>query len=152
MTPSGHPDARAFAADRLLKGERMALAVALAAALSVGVQPAAADPLPSGQMVELIESILEAQPNGDTWLRLRYLAPAIAPGPGAVGFDTAADDMLALCRRDGLAMLQESSAAIALIVVSLADRRLAFGTSDPDAVQYFEAFRPENDDCIWEEF
>ncbi len=28
MTPPGHPDARAFAADRLLESERMALAVA----------------------------------------------------------------------------------------------------------------------------
>jgi len=138
----------------------LALAGAVLAALAAAwvLWPPAPAPtpgapaLPSGQQVRLMEALWDAQPGGETWLRLRYLAPAIAAGPGEVGFEAAADDMLFLCRRDGLGMLRESRRAVALIVVSLSDRELEFGASNPGAMQYFEAFRPQEGDCIWEEF
>ena len=38
------------------------------------------------------------------------------------------------------------------IVISLADREVAFGASDPAATQYFDQFSIENGDCIWEVF
>ena len=37
-----------------------------------------------------------------------------------------------------------------VIVISLADRVTEFGVSDPEATQFFEAFRLSNDTCIWE--
>jgi hypothetical protein len=38
------------------------------------------------------------------------------------------------------------------IIISLEDRPVPFGEADPEAVQYFEAFRVENGACIWEVF
>ena len=37
-----------------------------------------------------------------------------------------------------------------MIVVSLADRETEFGQSDPDVTQFFEAYRPVDNTCIWE--
>ncbi len=108
--------------------------------------------LPSGQEVALIEALWEDQGGGPWWLRLRYLAPAIAAGAGQVDADAATDDMLALCRRDALPMLESDSRPVEQIIVSLSAEAVEFGASAPDVMQYFDAYRPEDGDCIWEEF
>jgi hypothetical protein len=38
------------------------------------------------------------------------------------------------------------------VIISIADRPVKFGEPDPDAVQVFEAFRPEGKSCVWEGF
>ena len=37
-----------------------------------------------------------------------------------------------------------------VIVVSLSDRATQFGEPDPEATQFFEAFRVVDEICIWE--
>lgn len=108
--------------------------------------------LPSGQEVSLIEVLWEDQDGGPWWLRLRYLAPAIAAGAGQVDADVATGDMLALCRRDALPMLESDSRPVEQIIISLSAEAVEFGASAPDVMQYFDAYRPEDGDCIWEEF
>jgi len=38
------------------------------------------------------------------------------------------------------------------IIIVLSDREVEFGVADPDATQYFEAYRPEDGACFWEGF
>lgn len=125
------------------------------AMLAAGTMPAHAlapgDPVgvPSGAAVSLIEVLPDALDDG-LWLRLRFLSPAIAE-PG-YPFDAAVDDMLHLCRQIGLPMLENAYPSAVRIVVSLSDRMVEFGAQDAEATQFFEAFLPEDGDCIWEEF
>ena len=148
-------------------GRRLAGALLLGAGLAGGTwavsgwlwrpappAPVAAVPvdLPSGQEVTLIEALWEDQDAGLWWLRLRYLAPAIGGGAAQVDAEAATGDMLALCRRDALPMLETDSRTVEQIIVSLSAETVAFGTSAPGITQYFDAYRPENGDCIWEEF
>jgi len=117
--------------------------------------PEAATPaqgVPTGQPMRLLEAIFEDQGSGQTWLRLRFVAPRIGEGAGRVPFSEAAADMEFLCRRVGLPVLERSGRPVVLIVVSLAAEETIFGESQPDVIQFFEAFRPESDDCIWEEY
>lgn len=139
-------------AERALSGG----ALALAAALSAG--PAAAQelrlvPVPSGQEVRLIEVFLDPQ-EGDEglWIRFRFLAPGIAAGPGAVPFEVAAADMEHLCAAFALPLIAARGLAPDLVVISLSDRPVAFGQTDPAATQYFEAFVIDGEDCLWEPF
>ncbi|MEX3316042.1 DUF6497 family protein [Sulfitobacter sp. PS-8MA] len=113
------------------------------------VGPAAAFDVPSGQPVELQEVLVE-ELGGETWLRFRFIAPQIAKGPDAIAYDLAAQDMAHLCDAVALPYMAEHALAGQMIVVSLADRPVAFGAADPEATQFFEAFRPKDNACIWE--
>lgn len=108
--------------------------------------------LPSGQSVTLIETILNTPgPNGMV-ARFRFLAPQINPANGAVDLDTASNDIAWLCQNYALARVSDLGPIPSQIIVSLEDRAVPFGESDPEAVQFFEAFRIENGSCIWEVF
>jgi hypothetical protein len=124
--------------------------LAAIAAVTVAA-PVAASDLPSGQEVVLHEVLIDAQSDA-TWLRFRYLAPQIAVGAGQIPFDSAGQDMMALCQNFALPYMSEHALVADKIVVSFMDRITEFGVPDPDAVQYFEAFRPEGNSCIWDEF
>jgi hypothetical protein len=134
----------------MVKGAQMIRMAVVAGALAALAQVAGAQgQLPSGQDVMLTEVLAEPMPDG-LWLRLRFLAPAI--GVGTLDFDTATGDMHALCRAVGLPMLRTDHPQAVGIIVSLSDRAVEFGVSDPEATQFFEAYRVQGDDCIWEEF
>ncbi|MGJ8616077.1 MAG: DUF6497 family protein, partial [Sulfitobacter sp.] len=62
----------------------------------------------------------------------------------------AAADMFELCATLALPYIAQYELESQIIVVSFADRITEFGVSDPDATQFFEAFRPQGDTCIWE--
>tara|TARA_R110002049_G_scaffold46486_1_gene135069 strand:- start:986 stop:1324 length:339 start_codon:yes stop_codon:yes gene_type:complete len=111
----------------------------------------AASDLPSGQEVVLHEVLIDKQ-SDTTWLRFRYLAPQIAAGEAQIAFDAAGNDLLTLCQTFALPYVAEHALIVDKIVVSFMDRITEFGVTDPDAVQYFEAFRPEGDSCIWDDF
>ena len=111
--------------------------------------PALAIDVPSGQVIDLQEVLVEDM-GEETWLRFRFIAPQIAEGPDAIAYDLAAPDMEHLCAVVALPYMIEHALVGQVIVVSLADRAVEFGAADPEATQYFEAFRAQNDTCIWE--
>lgn len=101
-------------------------------------------PVPSGQLVELLDVVANAPgPDGLT-ARFRFVAPAIA---GAVDFDAASADMAWLCQNYALPRIAGTGPQPAQIVISLSDRPVAFGDPDPDVIQYFEAYRPTAGQC-----
>ncbi len=108
--------------------------------------------VPSGQEITLLDVVMDAPgPDGLT-ARFRFLAPAIARVGGTVDSEMAAADMQALCQEYVLPRLANTGPTPAQVVVSLSDRSVAFGDADPDATQFFEAYRVEDGNCIWEAF
>lgn len=122
---------------------------ALWTALALAATPALALDVPSGQPVTLQEVLVD-EVGPQIWLRFRFVAPDIARGAGRVEYDTAADDMTHLCGALALPYLAQYDLTGDVIVISLADRPTTFGQPDPDTTQFFEAYRVENDICIWE--
>lgn len=121
------------------------------AALLLLATPLSAADVPSGQEVVLHEVLVDAQDTA-TYLRFRFLAPQIAAGDGQVTFDVAGQDMMHLCASVALPYMADYALAGDKIVISFMDRITEFGQADPDAVQYFEQFRPEDGVCMWDEF
>lgn len=108
--------------------------------------------VPSGQTVTFLDVVHEAPgPDGLTY-RFRFVAPAIARVGGTVGSDQALEDMAALCESYALPRLAALGPQPSQIIISLADRAVPFGQPDPEATQFFEAFRPEGSGCVWEGF
>ncbi len=108
--------------------------------------------VPSGQPVTLLGVVMSAPgPDGLT-ARFRFLAPEIARDTGGVDFDTASRDMAHLCQVYALPRIANTGPQPEQVVVSLSDREVPFGEADPEATQFFEAYRVENGTCIWEAF
>lgn len=125
--------------------------VKLSLTLAALAGPLAAADLPSGQQATLHEVLVDKQ-DTVTWLRFRFLTPQIAVGAGQITYDSAGADMMQLCQDFALPYMAEYTLAADKIVISFMDRITEFGEPDPDAIQYFEAFRPEGGICIWDEF
>ena len=109
--------------------------------------------VPSGQPVSLQEVVLNAPgPKGLT-ARFRFIAPQIARGGGTIDFDTASADMDHLCTSYALPRIATlTGPRPAEVVISLSDRPVAFGDSQPEATQFFEAYVIEGEECLWEAF
>lgn len=105
-------------------------------------------PVPSGQTVTLIDTVGDAAGPAGLTLRFRFLAPDLA----GMDFDLAAGDMRALCESYALPRVPQTGPIPQQIVISLADLRVEFGDSNPDATQYFEAFSIADGHCIWEPY
>ncbi|AXI47474.1 hypothetical protein C1J03_16555 [Sulfitobacter sp. SK012] len=123
----------------------------LLAALIFVATPLAAADVPSGQQITLHEVLVDSQPES-TWLRFRFLAPQIARGDTQLDYATAAPDMVHLCDALAVPYIAKYELEADVIVISLMDRITDFAVPDPDATQFFEAFRIENASCIWEDF
>ena len=156
MRPELHDDEdpRIRPIARLAFAAGIAFAVMLAAiALAPRAQPQGLPegPLevPSRQIVTLQEAFWEEQEDGALWLRLRFVAPRIGSGPGEYGFDVVEWDMAHLCETLGVPWALEGGAEI--IVVSFAAEEVEFGATAPEVAQFFEAYRPVDDECVWEE-
>jgi hypothetical protein len=106
--------------------------------------------LPSGLEASLLEGFVEVQPDGARWARFRYVMPALSQ-PDA-GFDRVQYDFVTLCEAQARPMLEQAGEDVALVVVSLMDKALEFGQSDPGTAQYFETFAIREGRCIWEDF
>ena len=89
--------------------------------------------LPSGGEVVLHEVLLDDL-SGQTWARFRFVAPGIA-APGSVDDDSGYDDMSYLCDKVAVPYLAENHLVPDRVVISLADRVVPFGYSDPGAAQ-----------------
>ncbi|MFP7571595.1 DUF6497 family protein [Marivita sp. S2033] len=101
--------------------------------------------VPSGQPVTFQEVLQEA-----AVYRFRFVAPQI----GAAGreYEDVERDMQHLCESYALPRLPEGDAQPDQIVISLSQSESEFGVADPEIVQYFEAYRVENETCILEFF
>lgn len=105
--------------------------------------------VPSGQAVQLQDAIWNVDGPLGLTLRFRFVAPAIAPG-GGVDVETAQADMQALCDRFALPRVPGIGPQPVQVIISMADRALPFGEAAPEATQYFEAYRLEDGQCVWE--
>jgi hypothetical protein len=121
------------------------LAFALLPAALAGA--AAAEPIttPSGAAVTLFDVVIEPEAG---LARFRFLAPEIATRP----FDAVQDDFPWLCANVALPALAANGQGVAEVIVSLSDRELPLGATDPDAAQYFEGFRIADGACIWDPY
>lgn len=116
---------------------------------SLGFIPPAAlsQAVPSGQPITLTE-VLEDVVGGEDWLRLRFVAPQIARDGGTVSYEMAEADFAHLCDKVARPYLVEYALDPDVVVISLMDRRVDFGATDPEVTQFFEAFRIADDACI----
>jgi hypothetical protein len=111
---------------------------------------------PSGQEVTLLETLWNVPGPEGIVTRFRFLAPAInpatAPDGKGIDFAAAAADLAWLCDSFARETVVQAGPLPAQIILSFEDRPLPFGEAAPDAVQFFEAFRIENNTCIWEAY
>ena len=109
-------------------------------------------PVPSGQAVTHLDTVQAVPgPEGLT-IRFRFLAPAIAREGGTVSAEAAQEDMEWLCQNYALPRLPLTGPVPEQVVISLSDRPVEFGAPAPEATQFFEAFRVEENTCHWEAF
>ncbi|MCT8330381.1 DUF6497 family protein [Albidovulum sediminis] len=105
--------------------------------------------LPSGMVVSYLDTIHSAPgPEGLT-IRFRFVAADLALRPAD---EATLADMTWLCETYALPRLASTGPVPEQVIITLADRPVEFGTADPEATQYFEAFRPEGETCEWEVF
>lgn len=103
-------------------------------------------PVPSGQPLNFLDFISEQD---GLLVRFRFLAPQIGTG---YDYMTVFPDFQALCDEQVMPVLLQNGLEPAQIVLSMSAAEVEFGQDDPNVLQFFEIFRPENDICIWEEF
>lgn len=107
--------------------------------------------LPSGQSVTLSE-VLQDRVGSEDWLRFRFVAPQIAREGGDISYAQAEADFEHLCTHVGRPYLVEYDLAPDVVVITLMDRPVPFGTADPQATQFIEAFRIVDDACVLDSF
>lgn len=109
--------------------------------------------VPSGQQITFHEAIYGEESTRGPAVRFRFLAPSIARSKNMIGFPEAEEDMAVLCQDYVLPVLAaEQMQQPSQIIIVLSDRPVVHGTTDPEATQFFEAYRPEDGLCIWEGF
>jgi hypothetical protein len=107
--------------------------------------------VPSGQEITLQDVIWNAPGPEGLALRFRFLAPGIGPG-GVVDVETASADMQFLCDSFALTRIAEGGPQPEQVIISLSDVPVVFGEPAPEAVQFFESYRIEDGQCVWELF
>jgi hypothetical protein len=105
--------------------------------------------LPSGLSVTLQEFFVDTLPDGSNQARFRFVAPELGQG---AGFAQVEADFPVLCENVAVPALAETRPDVAQVIISMAEKPMEFGATDPSTIQYFEAFRIENGSCIWEVF
>jgi hypothetical protein len=105
--------------------------------------------VPSGQPVSFHDSIVDRPATGLT-ARFRFIAPQLATHLQTNGYAAVEVDLAYLC--ETYAVKRIAAPLPALIVVSMSEVPVEFGSYDPDVTQVFEGYRPEGDTCAWEAF
>lgn len=131
---------------------RLTAALAASLLLAAGAceddaQPAGdAVAVPSGRAVQALDVITDLHgPEGAT-ARFRFVVPGLRPDEDASADMQALCDSYALPRTEGMVPPPQQ------IVITFANRAVPFGEAAPDAVQFFEAYSPQDGACIWEMF
>ncbi|HHS89391.1 MAG TPA: acetolactate synthase [Rhodobacteraceae bacterium] len=101
--------------------------------------------LPSGRQVVLLDVIRGMPEQTDSWF-FRFLDPTLGPN---VDFGALEPDMQALCEDVALSQIGKD---VARVTIALLDREVPFGTAAPGAVQVFEAYSVDGQNCEWEPF
>jgi hypothetical protein len=101
--------------------------------------------VPSGSEVRYLDTITNVPGQDGLTYRFRFVSPTIDA-------DKAPDDMLALCNTFAIDRLPTTGPIPNQIVITLSDRPTLFGQLSPEVTQFFEAYRVENGQCIWELF
>ena len=104
--------------------------------------------VPSGREVRLIEIVTNAPGPEGAAARFRFLVPGLTEED----IPASADDMQALCDTYALPRIDGMVPAPQQIIISLAGADVPFGQAAPDVVQFFEAYRVEDGNCIWAAF
>ncbi|MBW4707557.1 hypothetical protein KX928_07140 [Roseobacter sp. YSTF-M11] len=125
----------------------MSFVAAFAFTASFAVHPVIE--VPSGQPLELYEVLVD-EVGAEAWVRFRFLAPDISRLGGTVSFADAEGDLAYLCAQVALPYLSEFALSADVVAVTLLDRPVEFGQSDPDATQFIDVFRVTSGSCIWE--
>jgi hypothetical protein len=120
--------------------------------LDVTLGDGAAIAVPSGQAVTLLDIIWNSQGPEGPAPRFRFVAPAIAKNGGSVDYEVTEADVMDLCQTYVITALAQKGVAAPLVLVSIADRAVEFGVSDPEATQYFETFSIDGSTCSREIF
>lgn len=108
--------------------------------------------LPSGLTVEVLEKFLEVKADGtNNFARFRFLAPKLSD-VAEMEYEMRLKDMDVLCRDYAIPHVKVTKSQIDRVVISLSDKPIEFGATDPSVMQFFESYRIENGACIWEEF
>lgn len=139
------------------RGGRAILAVLATIASGAGAQEVALGApelvlVPSGQELFFLDTVQSAPGPDGLAIRFRFVAPAIARDTGTIGAEAAQSDMEWLCNNVALPRLPTTGPMPSQIIVSLSDRKVAFGAAAPEATQYFEAFTVADGRCVWEAF
>jgi hypothetical protein len=128
------------------------IVVGVAGLWTVLSAPVAAIGLPSGVEADVHEVLIE-EIGTESWLRFRMIAPQIGrQRDDAPDFALLEQDFPHICETLVLPYLVEYELNPDRVVISVSDRAVRFGTSNPAATQYFEMFRIENGLCIWEAY
>lgn len=108
--------------------------------------------VPSGQVVTLLDVIMDTQgPEGLT-MRFRFLAPGVAKDGGTITAEVAGADMDALCQDYALPRVADTGPQPAQIVISMSDMDVPFGESHPEATQLFNSYSIADGLCVWDMF
>jgi hypothetical protein len=106
---------------------------------------------PSGQLLVLQDVMFEENPwSGETQVAVRLLAPMIA-GEGLLPTELR-DDMEFACRTWGLPAAATLASPPDWVVVEMMEAPAERGTATPGIRRYFEQYRLQGPDCIWELF
>lgn len=82
--------------------------------------------------------------------RFRLLVPGL--GSDGATYEIVAGDFAWLCETLAMPALAANGWTPSEVVIALSDREVAFGATDPEAVQYFEGFRVEAGACVPQAF
>ncbi|MBT0956017.1 hypothetical protein IV417_01340 [Alphaproteobacteria bacterium KMM 3653] len=122
------------------------------AALGAGM-PAQAQELPAGWAQLYDVQFVAVSGGGVPALVLRYLAPEIGREGGSLSYDDVAPELDEICNGDGILAAASVAALgqpIAEIVVTVMDRPIEWGTADPEATMFREAYLLGEEGCQWQ--
>jgi hypothetical protein len=105
--------------------------------------------VPSGQPVTFQEMLWD-RPGGGLIYRFRFVAPEI--GAEGRAYEDVEADMVHLCETYAIPRLAQTGPQPSQIVISFGKQATEFGITDPDIIQFFEAYRIEDGTCILEFF
>lgn len=103
--------------------------------------------VPSDNQTYLHEAMVDAQTEPSS-LRLRFVQPSLSAG---FDYSDVSDDLFALCQAQFRGEVAQNVAEMGQVIVSIANKEVPFGETNPDVVQVFEVFHLGDAGCEWGE-